>query len=33
VDVVHAGDHTFPLAERVRALALSRLYEDLEPLR
>lgn len=33
VDVVHAGDHTFPLAERVRALSLSRLYEDLEPLR
>ena len=33
VDVVHAGEHTFPLAERVRALALSRLYEDLEPLR
>jgi hypothetical protein len=33
LDVVHAGDHTFPLGERVRALALSRLYEDLEPLR
>jgi predicted AAA+ superfamily ATPase len=33
VDIVHAGDHTFPLAERVRALALSRLYDDLRPLR
>ncbi|HVT17121.1 MAG TPA: ATP-binding protein [Thermoanaerobaculia bacterium] len=32
VDVVHAGDHSFPLAERVRALALSRIYDDLEPL-
>lgn len=33
LDVVHAGDHTYPLAERVRALALSRLDDDLEPLR
>lgn len=33
LDVVHAGDHTYPLADRVRALALSRLYDDLEPLR
>lgn len=32
VDVVYPGEHTFPLAERVRALALTRLYEDLEPL-
>ena len=32
VDVVYAGEQTFPLAERVRALALSRLYEDLVPL-
>jgi predicted AAA+ superfamily ATPase len=32
LDVVHAGDHTYPLADRVRALALSRLYDDLEPL-
>ena len=33
LDVVHAGDHTFALAERVRALALSRLNDDLQPLR
>jgi predicted AAA+ superfamily ATPase len=32
LDVVYPGEHTFPLAERVRALALPRLYEDLEPL-
>jgi len=32
VDVVYPGEHTFPLAEQVRALALPRLYEDLEPL-
>jgi predicted AAA+ superfamily ATPase len=32
VDIVHAGEHTFPLAPRVRALSLSRLYEDLDPL-
>jgi predicted AAA+ superfamily ATPase len=32
VDVVYPGEHTFPLTERVRALALPRLYEDLEPL-
>jgi len=32
VDVVYPGEHTFPLADRVRAVALSRLYEDLEPL-
>jgi predicted AAA+ superfamily ATPase len=31
---VHAfdGEHTFPMAEKVRALALSRLLEDLERL-
>ena len=32
LDVVHAGERTFPLRERVRALSLSRLWEDLEPL-
>ncbi len=30
--VVHAGEHSFPLAERVRAVALTRLLEDIEPL-
>lgn len=33
IDVVHPGDHTFPLHEKIRALGLSRLLEDLEPLR
>jgi predicted AAA+ superfamily ATPase len=32
IDVVHAGDRTFPLAERIRALSLSRVLEDLEAL-
>ncbi|HEX5715027.1 MAG TPA: ATP-binding protein [Thermoanaerobaculia bacterium] len=32
VDVIYPGEHTFPLAERIRAVALPRLYEDLEPL-
>ncbi len=32
LDIVHAGTETFPLAERVRALSLARLFEDLTPL-
>jgi predicted AAA+ superfamily ATPase len=32
LDVVHSGESTFPLAKRVRALAFSRLLEDLGPL-
>lgn len=31
IDVVHAGDATFELDERLRALSLSRVLEDLEP--
>ncbi len=33
LDVVHAGDRTFPLAPRIRAVALSRLLEDVPSLR
>jgi hypothetical protein len=33
IDVVHGGPHTFPLAPRIRAVALSRLLDDLAPLR
>lgn len=33
LDVVHAGDHTFPLAEGMRAVSIRRILEDLEPLR
>ena len=32
VDVVHAGTRSFPLHPKIRAIALSRLLEDLEPL-
>lgn len=32
LDVVHAGDATFPLAPKIRALALGRLLDDLAPL-
>jgi predicted AAA+ superfamily ATPase len=32
IDVVHAGDETFPLGERIRALAMTRLIDDLRPL-
>jgi hypothetical protein len=31
--VLHAGSDTFPLTDRIRAVALSRVLEDLEPLR
>lgn len=33
LDVVHAGTHTFPLAPKVRAVALGRVLEDVAPLR
>jgi len=32
LDVIHAGAHSFPLAPRIRAVALRRLLEDLDPL-
>jgi uncharacterized protein len=32
LNVIHAGDHTFPLAEEIRAVALDRLLLDIEPL-
>jgi hypothetical protein len=32
LDVVHAGDLFFDLAPRIRAVALSRLLEDVPPL-
>jgi len=32
LDVVHTGEHTFPLTERVRALARTRLEDDLPEL-
>jgi hypothetical protein len=32
LDVIHAGDHTFPLAEKIRAVPLSRILQDIAPL-
>ena len=32
LDVIHAGEHTFPLAPTIRAVALRRLLEDVAPL-
>lgn len=32
LDVVHAGDETFPLQERIRAIALRRVLQDVPPL-
>ena len=29
LDVIHAGDHSFPLARRVRAIAGARILDDL----
>ena len=29
IDVIHTGDRTFPLAERIRAVAFSRIFEDI----
>jgi predicted AAA+ superfamily ATPase len=33
LDTVHAGENSFPLAEGIRAIAMSRLLEDLKPIR
>jgi len=33
LDVIHAGENSFPLAEKIRAVSISRLLEDLKPLR
>jgi hypothetical protein len=32
LDVIHAGTSTFPLAPGIRAVASSRLLEDIAPL-
>lgn len=33
LDVIHAGEQTFPLEKKVQAVTLSRLLEDLKPIR
>jgi hypothetical protein len=32
LDVIHAGDESFPLDRSIRACAMTRLLDDLEPL-
>ncbi|HSR67563.1 MAG TPA: ATP-binding protein [Acidobacteriota bacterium] len=32
LDVIHAGEHTFPLTESIRAVAFKRLYKDVKSL-
>jgi hypothetical protein len=32
LEVIHAGEHTFPLASGIRAVAFSRMLTDLQPL-
>jgi len=31
LDVIHAGDHSFPLAKRARAVAIGRLLDEIQP--
>jgi predicted AAA+ superfamily ATPase len=33
LDLIHAGDETFPMGKNIRAIALPRLLDDLSPLR
>ena len=33
LDLVHAGDETFPMGKKIRAVALQRLLDDLQPLK
>lgn len=33
LSVIHAGEHTFPLANKIRAVALKNLLKDIRPLR
>jgi hypothetical protein len=33
LDLIHAGDKTFPLGENIRAVAVTRLLDDLKLLR
>jgi hypothetical protein len=33
IDVIHAGDETFPLADSIRAVPLSKVLEDVTPLK
>lgn len=33
IDVIHAGETTFPMGKKIRATSLTRLLEDIQPLR
>jgi len=33
LDVLHAGENTFPLAPKIRAVAARRMLQDIRPLR
>jgi hypothetical protein len=33
LDVIHAGDRTFPLGPGIRAVSLPKLFEDIDPIR
>jgi hypothetical protein len=33
LDVIHAGENTFPLSEKIRAVSWRRLLDDLQPLK
>src|SRR5207249_4405626 len=33
LDVIHAGEHAFPMADRIRAVPLRRIFRDLRPQR
>lgn len=32
IDIIHAGEHTFDIEKKVRAVALTRILEDIQPL-
>lgn len=33
LDVIHTGDDTYPLTDKIRAVALRRVLDDVAPLR
>jgi hypothetical protein len=33
LDVIHAGENTFPMSKKIHAIALKRLLNDIKPLR
>ena len=32
LDVIHSGDETFPLSDKIRAVSFGRILQDLPPL-